>query len=85
MKRMLTSGVFAPKNELSRYAFNIFQTEKLLQRFEFQQELKKSGIWLTPDEIKARASHTLKCLLDCNLIQNGLIVSGIKEQILEQV
>ena len=85
MKRMLTAVYFCKKNELTTYAKNIFETEKLLQRFEFNQELKRSGLWLSPDEIKQRASHTLKMLLDCNLIQNGLIVAGMKEHIEEVI
>ena len=80
---MLCAGTFCKKREQSfrNYASNIFATEKLLREFEFKQELKRTGIWLSVEEIKARASKTLQCLLDTNLIQNGLIVPGMLEHI----
>lgn len=83
MKTMIAAGYFCKKKELENYAKNIFQTEKILQKFEFQQELKRSGLWLNKAEIKRRASRTLKMLLDNNLIQNGLIVPGMLEYISE--
>lgn len=83
MKRMLAAGYFCKKNEFETYKNNIFQTEKILQKFEFQQEFKRSGLWLNKDEIKRRASNTLKMLLDSRLIQNGLIVPGMLEYINE--
>jgi hypothetical protein len=83
-KIMIAAGRFCKLNEeLSNYSKNIFETEKLLQRFVFQQELKRTGIWLTADEVKRQASHYIKCLLDSNLIQNGLIVPGMREHIEE--
>lgn len=83
MKTMIAAGYFCKKKELENYAKNIFQTEKILQKFEFQQELKRSGLWLNKAEIKRRASRTLKMLLDNNLIQNGVIVPGMLEYISE--
>lgn len=85
MKTMLTAGYFCKKREFERYKTNIFETEKLLQKFEFNQELKRTGVWLSVEETKQRASNTLKMLLDCNLIQNGLIVAGMKEHIEEVI
>lgn len=85
MKTMLKAGCYAPKGELRKYAANIFETEKLLQKFEFNQELKRSGIWLEVEEVKRRASFTLQKMLDCNLIQDGLIVAGMLEYIKEVV
>ena len=85
MKKMLCAGYFCKKNELKSYSKNIFSTEKILQKFEFHKELKRTGIWLDIPEIKSRASHTLKLLLDSNLIQNGLIVDGVLEYINEQI
>lgn len=82
-KTMIAAGYFCKKKELENYAKNIFQTEKILQKFEFQQELKRSGLWLDIAETKRRASHTLKMLLDNKLIQNGLIVPGMLEYISE--
>ena len=83
MKTMLIAGTFCKKRErsLKEYARNIFATEKLLQKFEFQQELNKNGVWLTVEDTKKRASRTLQNLLDANLIQNGVIVPGILEHI----
>lgn len=82
-KTMIAAGYFCKKNEFENYAKNIFQTEKILQKFEFQQELKRSGLWLDIAETKRRASRTLKMLLDSRLIQNGLIVPGMLEYISE--
>lgn len=83
MKTMIAAGYFCKKKEFEKYKENIFQTEKLLQKFEFQRELKRTGLWLDVAEIKKRASNTLKGLIDSNLIQNGLIVPGILEHINE--
>ena len=83
MKTMLAAGVFCKKGEFKEYRDNIFLTEKILQKFEFNQELKRTGVWLTKEETKQRASNTLKNLIDCNLIQNGRIVAGILEYINE--
>ena len=89
MKTMIAAGKFCKRRELAKelneYSKNIFETEKLLQKFEFHQEMKRTGMWLSIEETKQRASNTLKNLLDSNLIQNGVIVPGIKEYLLEQI
>lgn len=96
MKTMLCKGKFCKKKlreeenkrlykELNRQTSNISKTFRLLERFEFYQELKRTGIWLKPDELKIRASHTLKHLTDSNLIKNGLIVPGMIEHILQVI
>lgn len=83
MKTMIAAGYFCKKNEFEEYKNNILETERLLQKFEFQQELNRTGLWLEQKEIERRASNTLKGLLDANLIQNGIIVPGILEHIQE--
>lgn len=83
-KTMLAAGYFCKKNEFETYAKNIFKTEKILQNYEEARELKETGLLLTEKEKQEKASHTLKMLLDCKLIQNGKIVPGMLEYILEQ-
>ena len=51
-KTMIAAGFFCKKREFENYRKNIFQTEKILQKFEFQQELKRSGIWLNRQKPK---------------------------------
>lgn len=84
-KTMLAAGYFCKRNELRDYAKNIFKTKNILKEFEFNQELNRNGIWLTEKEKEKRASKTLKTLIDCNLIQNGLIVPGILEYVNEVI
>ena len=87
---MIAAGKFCKRRELARelseYSKNIFETEKLLQSFEFHQELKRNGVWLTESEVKERVSNTLKHLLITNHIENGLIVdSSVLDYIYQQI
>ena len=92
MKTMLTAGKFKKTKEdrlisleLNAYARNIFCTNLILEKFETLQELKRTGLLLTRAEAKERASRTSQNMIDCNLIQNGLIVEGMLEYIMEVV
>ena len=92
MKTMLTAGKFKKNREdgylakeFNQYARNIFCTNLLLEKFETSQELKRTGLLLTRAEAKERALRTSQNMIDCNLIQNGLIVEGMLEYIMEVV
>lgn len=94
MKTIIAAGKFCKRREneaknkllaqeFNEYACNIFATNLLLEQFETTQELKRTGLLLKPEEAKRRAQKTSEKMIDCNLIQNGLLVPGMLEYIQE--
>ena len=90
MKYLLTAGKFTKKDkekreneklyqELWEYSSNIIKTNEFIESYETARELLKTGLILTPLESYKRAQKYSKLLIDCNLIKNGLIVSGVLE------
>lgn len=69
--------------ELRDYAVRIKSTNLLLQKFLIVQELNRTGLLLTPKEAERQAQVLSQNMIDCNLIQNGVIVPGMLEHILE--
>lgn len=63
---------------------NLRQTRIVLEKYEFYRELKKTGLTISKKEMKRRAEIAEQQLIDCNLIQNGLLVPGILEVIKEE-
>lgn len=96
MKTLLAAGKFCKKREkeleakrlqaeLQEYSSNIQASNLLLRHFVTMQELRRTGLLLTLKEAEEKATEISEKMLDCNLIQNGLIVPGMLEYIQEQV
>ena len=71
--------------EFNEYKQNIFETEKTIQAYVFWKQIELDGTWLTPNEIKQKASILLQGMLNVRFIQNGKIVPGILECINETI
>lgn len=69
--------------ELKDYAMRIATTNLLLAKFVTIQELNRTGLLLTPKQAQEEAEKLSERMIDCNLIQNGIIVPGMLEHIME--
>jgi len=83
MKARAISKSVKLHSELKDYALRIANTNLLLSKFITLQELNRTGLLLTPKQAKEQAEEMSKKMIDCNLIQNGLLVDGMLEHILE--
>lgn len=85
MKTMIAAGKFCKNREIQQELWehynNILMTNELLKKYVIAQEIKDTGLLLTPIEAEERAQKFSQDLIDSNFIIGGLLLPWVLDEI----